>query len=99
MNGAGPSSTPRLRALGLLLAMPVRIYQWTVRPVIGGNCRFHPSCSDYAIDALAAHGPARGLALSAWRVLRCNPWSAGGYDPVPPRQSRRAGVNEGSEAS
>jgi hypothetical protein len=61
----------------------VRVYQWTLRPVIGANCRFYPSCSEYAVEALRSHGALRGSGLAAWRVLRCNPWSAGGYDPVP----------------
>ncbi len=61
----------------------VRTYQWTLRPVLGANCRFTPSCSDYAVDALRCHGAARGSALAAWRILRCNPWTEGGYDPVP----------------
>jgi putative membrane protein insertion efficiency factor len=62
----------------------VRAYQWTLRPVIGDNCRFFPSCSEYAIEAFRAHGVARGGCLSAWRIVRCNPWCDGGYDPVPP---------------
>ena len=67
-----------------VLAGAVRAYQLTLRGVIGANCRFEPSCSDYAIDALRAHGAARGSLLAARRVLRCNPWTPGGYDPVPP---------------
>ena len=62
----------------------VRAYQWTIRPVIGANCRFWPSCSDYAIEAFRAYGAVRGSGLAARRVLRCNPWCDGGYDPVPP---------------
>jgi putative membrane protein insertion efficiency factor len=62
----------------------VRAYQWTVRPLIGANCRFWPSCSDYAVEALRTHGALRGSALAGWRILRCNPWCDGGYDPVPP---------------
>lgn len=62
----------------------VRAYQWTIRPVIGANCRFWPSCSDYAIEAFRAHGAVRGAGLAARRILRCNPWCDGGYDPVPP---------------
>ena len=62
----------------------VRVYQWTLGPALGGQCRFAPSCSEYAIAALRCHGPLRGSALAAWRVLRCNPWCEGGYDPVPP---------------
>ena len=60
----------------------VRLYQYTLRPVIGAQCRFEPHCSAYAIDALRVHGALRGTALAAWRVLRCNPWNAGGHDPV-----------------
>jgi len=62
----------------------VRAYQWTIRPLIGANCRFWPSCSDYAIEAFQTHGAARGAGLAGWRILRCNPWCEGGYDPVPP---------------
>jgi uncharacterized protein len=61
----------------------VTAYQWTIRPLIGAHCRFWPSCSDYAIDALRQHGAVRGGALAARRVLRCNPWHEGGWDPVP----------------
>ncbi len=62
----------------------VRVYQWTLRPLLGTNCRFHPSCSDYAIEALRTHGAVRGLGLAVWRILRCNPFCQGGADPVPP---------------
>jgi uncharacterized protein len=62
----------------------VRLYQWTLRPVIGSNCRFEPSCSDYTAEALRVHGLARGGVLAGKRILRCNPWNAGGLDPVPP---------------
>ena len=61
----------------------VRAYQWTLRPLIGVNCRFCPSCSDYAIDALRVHGALRGGILAGRRILRCNPWHEGGWDPVP----------------
>lgn len=67
----------------------VRLYQWTLRPVIGANCRFAPSCSEYAIQALRGHGAVRGAGMAAWRVLRCNPWNEGGYDPVPACDCRR----------
>lgn len=58
-------------------------YQWTLRPILGCNCRFMPSCSEYALEAISAHGALRGSFLSARRILRCNPWHPGGYDPVP----------------
>ena len=68
----------------LLLTGAVRAYQLTLRPVLGANCRFSPSCSDYALGALRTHGALSGSGLAAWRVLRCNPWCEGGHDPVPP---------------
>jgi putative membrane protein insertion efficiency factor len=61
----------------------VRVYQWTLRPFIGPNCRFWPSCSDYAVDALRCHGALKGTAMATKRILRCNPWHPGGVDPVP----------------
>ncbi|MDB5415975.1 MAG: rane protein insertion efficiency factor YidD [Rubritepida sp.] len=69
---------------GALLKGAVITYQWTVRPLIGCNCRFYPSCSDFALDAITEHGALRGTYLSTRRFLRCNPWHPGGYDPVPP---------------
>lgn len=74
-------SAPSLPARALRGA--VVAYQWTLRPILGCNCRFHPSCSDYALDALKSHGAIRGGLMSAGRILRCNPWNPGGYDPVP----------------
>lgn len=73
----------------------VRTYQWTIRPVIGANCRFEPSCSEYAIEALRRHGAVHGSGLAAWRILRCNPWSEGGYDPVPGFECRRVEPSPG----
>ncbi len=72
--------------LAHLLRGGITAYQWTIRPVIGANCRFVPSCSEYAKDAIATHGAVKGAGLAAWRILRCNPWCAGGHDPVPPRR-------------
>jgi putative membrane protein insertion efficiency factor len=61
----------------------VRLYQLLVSPLVPeGTCKFHPSCSCYAVDALRAHGFLRGTVLAAWRLLRCHPWSAGGIDRV-----------------
>nr|WP_321985407.1 membrane protein insertion efficiency factor YidD [uncultured Lichenicoccus sp.] len=65
------------------LRLAIRGYQLVLRPVLGPNCRFVPSCSDYAIEALARHGALRGSGLATRRLLRCNPWCAGGHDPVP----------------
>jgi len=69
-------------APALVLRGAVRAYQYAIRPVIGCNCRFHPHCSDYALEALREHGALRGSYLAARRILRCNPWHPGGYDPV-----------------
>lgn len=66
-----------------LLRALITLYQWTIRPVIGANCRFSPSCSDYALQAITRHGALRGTLLGAGRILRCNPWCEGGDDPVP----------------
>jgi hypothetical protein len=62
----------------------VRLYQRLISPYVGPCCRYAPSCSQYAIEALRTHGVMRGLALAAWRVLRCHPLARSGYDPVPP---------------
>jgi putative membrane protein insertion efficiency factor len=68
-----------------LLALLVRGYQLVFRPILPPACKFVPSCSDYAIEALRTHGALKGVGLAGWRILRCNPFSAGGYDPVPAR--------------
>jgi putative membrane protein insertion efficiency factor len=70
-----------------LLIAPIRLYQWTVSPLLGVNCRFAPSCSEYAAEAIATHGPLRGLWLALRRVSRFHPWGGSGYDPVPARHA------------
>ncbi|HJT12502.1 MAG TPA: membrane protein insertion efficiency factor YidD [Dongiaceae bacterium] len=65
------------------LIAPIRFYQWTLSPLVGFNCRYAPSCSAYAIEAIATHGALRGLWLALRRILRCHPWGGSGYDPVP----------------
>lgn len=67
------------------LALPVRFYRFWLKPWLGAACRFEPSCSQYALDALERHGAARGSALATWRLLRCQPYCDGGCDPVPDR--------------
>jgi len=62
----------------------LRTYQLLVSPMLGQNCRFYPTCSNYAIEAVKVHGAARGSWLALARVCRCHPWNAGGSDPVPP---------------
>ena len=72
-----------------ILRGAVQTYRYTLRGVIGANCRFEPSCSEYALQALACHGALSGSALSARRILRCHPWNEGGFDPVPPPSRER----------
>lgn len=62
----------------------IRGYQLTLSPWLGDCCRFHPSCSHYAMEAVRTHGALKGSWLAAWRVCRCHPFNAGGFDPVPP---------------
>ena len=66
-----------------ILVALIRVYQYLLRPLLGANCRFAPSCSEYAREAIEKHGAARGTLLAVRRVLRCHPYHAGGYDPVP----------------
>ncbi len=72
------------RAAAGAMIFAVRLYQVGLGPLLGGHCRYVPSCSRYAVEALRVHGPVRGLKLAVWRVLRCNPFAEGGRDPVPP---------------
>ena len=69
---------------GALVAL-VRLYRMTLSGVMGGQCRFYPSCSHYAEDAIRVHGALRGAGLTIWRILRCNPFGAGGVERVPRR--------------
>ena len=73
-----------------LLLAPVRLYRRLVSPVFGQRCRYYPSCSEYAVDAVRSYGAARGLVLAVWRVLRCNPLANGGIDPVEDQRLFRA---------
>ena len=66
----------------VLIAL-VRFYRYAISPMLGRNCRFHPTCSEYAIEALERHGALRGGWMAAKRVGRCHPYNPGGYDPVP----------------
>jgi putative membrane protein insertion efficiency factor len=67
-----------------LLVVPVKLYQWFISPWLPGTCRYNPSCSEYAIEALKIHGPIIGLLLGTKRILSCHPWGGHGNDPVPP---------------
>jgi putative membrane protein insertion efficiency factor len=71
-------------------ALPIQAYRRLVSPLLGPRCKYHPTCSRYAIDALREYGVVRGLVLAGWRVLRCNPWSHGGVDRVGEQRLFRA---------
>jgi putative membrane protein insertion efficiency factor len=64
----------------------LKAYKWTLSPLIGRSCRFAPTCSEYAAEALVKHGPVRGGLLAAGRLCRCHPWGGSGWDPVPERK-------------
>lgn len=78
----------RARWTALPFIALIRVYQATLSPFIGGQCRFYPTCSAYGIDAYREHGAARGTVLTVRRVCRCHPFTKGGYDPVPIRRDR-----------
>jgi putative membrane protein insertion efficiency factor len=69
-------------ALRFISLLPIRLYQRLISPALGSRCKYYPSCSEYAAQAIQRFGILRGLVLAAWRLLRCNPWSRGGFDPV-----------------
>jgi uncharacterized protein len=71
-----------MSALRSVVIFPIRLYQRLISPLLGARCRYHPSCSEYAVQAIRRFGILRGSVLAAWRILRCNPWSAGGFDDV-----------------
>ena len=66
-----------------LLIAAVRVYQWTLSPLVGRHCRFEPTCSAYAIEAIEKHGAVKGGLFATRRLMCCHPWHHGGYDPVP----------------
>lgn len=83
----GPTTVPRPTTPGArVLALPIIAYRRWISPALPARCRFYPSCSAYALEALATHGAWRGLGLTLWRLLRCQPFHPGGYDPVPPKK-------------
>jgi putative membrane protein insertion efficiency factor len=87
-----PSATPaepaRTGPVARVLLGGVRFYRTWISPVLPPSCRFEPSCSSYALEALTEHGALRGTWLTVRRLLRCGPWHPGGWDPVPPRRTR-----------
>jgi len=82
-----------------LLALPVRAYRLLLSPWVGHGCRYQPTCSAYALEALEVHGAIRGSALTVRRICRCHPWGGHGHDPVPPaRQSAKGNGKENRDA-
>ncbi len=71
---------------GALIAL-IKGYRYGIRPMLGQRCRFFPSCSEYALEAVQTHGAAKGGYLGAKRLLKCQPWHAGGFDPVPEKKT------------
>lgn len=75
-----------MRAVRRAVLLPVRAYQVLISPVLPARCRYYPTCSQYAVEAIARLGILRGVVLAGWRLLRCNPFSPGGLDPVSSRR-------------
>ena len=71
-----------MSAVRSIVVLPIRLYQRLLSPFVGQRCKYYPSCSEYAAQSIMRFGILRGLVLAGWRLLRCNPWSRGGYDPV-----------------
>jgi len=93
---AGRSSAKRLTRLARALAVaPIVLYRSVVSPAIPRRCKYEPTCSRYALEAIQEYGILRGLVLAGWRLLRCNPWSHGGYDPVEAQRVFRIGPRTG----
>jgi putative membrane protein insertion efficiency factor len=79
------------RALRIVVVTPIVLYQRLISPAIPRRCKYEPTCSRYALGAIREYGILRGLVLAGWRLLRCNPWSHGGYDPVEAQRVFRSG--------
>jgi putative membrane protein insertion efficiency factor len=77
-----PVATSPARILRTVVLAPIVVYQRVISPAIPRRCKYEPTCSHYAVGAIREYGILRGLVLAGWRLLRCNPWSLGGYDPV-----------------
>ena len=77
-----------MSALRSVVVAPIVFYQRVISPALPRRCKYEPTCSHYAEQAIRSHGVLRGLMLASWRLLRCNPWSKGGYDPVPGDEGR-----------
>ncbi len=89
-----------MSALRRTILAPVRVYRRFLSPALPARCKYYPTCSDYAVQSVERFGILRGGVLAAWRLLRCNPWSLGGYDPVEDqRLFGRSSAPDGTPAS
>ena len=93
-SGAVPPRPPNgvARAARTVVLAPIVVYQRLISPAIPRRCKYEPTCSRYAVEAIRQYGILKGLVLAGWRLLRCNPWSYGGYDPVEAQRVFRIGV-------
>jgi uncharacterized protein len=83
------------RTLRAIATAPIVVYQRVISPALPRRCKYEPTCSRYAVEAIREFGILRGLVLAGWRLLRCNPWSYGGYDPVEAQRVFRTGSDSG----
>jgi uncharacterized protein len=88
---AAPQAWSLARIARTIAVAPIVVYQQVISPAIPQRCKYEPSCSRYAVGAIREYGILRGLVLAGWRLLRCNPWSLGGYDPVEAQRVFRVG--------
>jgi len=77
-----------MRLIELIFIGLIKFYQIVISPILPNSCRYYPTCSNYAIEALKIHGLLKGSWLAIKRILRCNPWGGSGYDPVPPKKTK-----------
>lgn len=75
--------------LNWVVIIPVKIYQWIISPIFPANCRYHPTCSNYMLEAVRIWGPLKGTWLGLKRISSCHPWGGSGYDPVPEKKSKK----------
>ena len=72
-----------LKLLNFIFIIPIKLYQILLSPLLGQSCRYHPTCSQYTIEAIEKYGPVKGIWLGTKRIARCHPWGGSGHDPVP----------------
>ncbi len=91
-----PVAHTAARLARAVVLAPIIVYQRAISPAIPRRCKYEPTCSRYAVEAIREYGILRGLVLAGWRLLRCNPWSDGGYDPVQAQRVFRIGPHAGA---